>query len=256
MTSNSKLRIVHCFFNPVGIRFRRIYDTIVEQSRLGYDVGYICNKQKPDSDSEEFLNQLDDFCTLGSTRISMSPKPSLRDFGAIRLTRRFAQSVDANILHGHGAKGGAYARFAAGKMNKLGNQISVFYSPHAIASHVSRLSFNGFLFLALERRLAGLTHGIIFDSYYSAETYSKKIDELHCQYRIIPNGLNPEDFKEREFDTQVADFVFFGDLTKTSGADTLIKAINGVTVQTPVTAVIVGEGPEKRICLSFRKTWH
>ena len=245
MASRKTLRILHCLRAPKGDLFRHVRDLIYEQSRLGYEVGLLCDTRQSDEQAEDTLKKIDEICSLGLHRIAMNRIPGLRDFRSIRETRQVAERMDANIIHGHGAKGGVYARFAGTKLRKLGRNISIFYSPHGGTLHYNNITFPGFFILAAERRLASMTNGIIFESAYSAETFYAKIGEVPCQVRVIPPGLHLHEFVERDYIRQAADFVFVGDLVKSKGADLFLNALSKITVQTPVTAVIAGSGPEQ-----------
>ena len=245
--SRSKLRILHCFLDPKEQSFRNVRDIIYEQCRLGYDVGFICSNKICSPDQEEELLKMSDSCSLGSKRISIRKQHGLKDVANIRSTRKFAQKIQANIIHGHGYKAGIYARFAAGKLRKLGLNASAYYSPHFTYDNQNkRLNFTNLLSRSFERKLSSLSQGIIFHSNYSTQTYVDRIGEIPCQYRVITNGLLLDDFSEREHDIHAADFLFYGDLTQSEGPDIFIEALSGITVQTPVTAAIIGTGPEKQ----------
>ncbi|MGH1349656.1 MAG: glycosyltransferase [Methyloligellaceae bacterium] len=245
MHSGSRLRILHCLRLPKGGVFRHVRDLVYEQTRLGYDVGVVCDSSVISPYIEDSLQKMEEACSLGIHRIPMIRLPSFKDFSIIRKTRQIAEKVDANIIHGHGPKGGAYARFAAGKLKRLGKRVPVFYTPHGGSIHFSNLSFNGFFYLSAERRLASMTQGIIFESAYSERMFRSKIMEPPCQTRVIPNGLHDHEFNEREHDIQAADFLFVGEMIKLKGADLFLDALSKVTVQTPVRAVMVGDGPER-----------
>lgn len=246
MVSGNKLRILHCLRVPKGGVFRHVRDLVYEQGRLGYDVGVVCDSATGSEYAEATLKQMEDICSMGVHRIPMMRLPSFKDFGIIRTTRQLAQKVDANVIHGHGPKGGAYARFAAGKLMRLGKRVPVFYTPHGGSMHFSNLNFQEFFYLAAERRLAAITQGIIFESQYSERMFRSKIMEPPCQTKVIQYGLHDHEFTEREHDVHAADFLFFGELIKLTGADLFLKALSTITVQTPVTAVIAGDGPERR----------
>ena len=64
-----------------------------------------------------------------------------------------------DVIHGHGAKGGAYARLLPRVTSRV-----VLYTPHGGALHYSWRSPAGALFLGLERLLMARTDGILFES--------------------------------------------------------------------------------------------
>jgi len=147
--------------------------------------------------------------------------------------------VDADIVHGHGAKGGAYARLAAG----VGRAVAL-YTPHGGSLHYSATSPAGFVFLALERLLARRTGGLIFESRFSRDTYVSKIGRPACPVRVVPNGLAADEFAPVDCPPDAADFLFVGELRHLKGVDLLLRAVAAIRAERPVTAVIVGDGPD------------
>ena len=174
----------------------------------------------------------------------MSRQLGLRDMAAYRSVRRFAQTVDAQILHGHGAKGGAYARLAAHGRKRKGQHVRALYTPHGGSLHYSPESLKGRVFLGLEKRLAAKTDGLIFESAYSAGIYAANIGAPRCEARVIPNGLKPQEFYEVVLDATAADFVFVGELRHLKGVDVLLQALRQMRETIPVTAYIAGGGPD------------
>ena len=49
------------------------------------------------------------------------------------------RKLGVDVLHGHGAKGGAYARLAARKLKRKGSRVKAIYTPHGGSLHYSRI---------------------------------------------------------------------------------------------------------------------
>ena len=60
----------------------------------------------------------------------------------------------------------------------------------------------------------------------------------------MPNGLTPEDFAAQAACDAPADFLFVGELRRLKGVDVMLAALAQVHAQRPVSAVIVGAGPD------------
>jgi glycosyltransferase involved in cell wall biosynthesis len=212
---------------------------------MGHRVGIICDVRPAGKAAEATLLNLNgNICELGVVRAGMSRQVGLNDLTACRAVRRMARDTQAHILHGHGAKGGAYARLAAHKLKRSGQEICAFYTPHGGSLHYSPESLQGRIFMGLERRLGRKTDGLIFESAYSAEVYKTKVGDFPCEARIIPNGLRPQDFYELVLDESAADFVFVGELRHLKGVDILLHALAELNQKQPVTAYIAGGGPD------------
>ena len=175
---------------------------------MGHRVGVICDARRASPASETALRKLENLCAPGVVRIAMSRQLGLRDLTACIAVRRFARDMEAQILHGHGAKGGAYARLAAHWGKRKGQEIRAFYTPHGGSLHYTPDSLKGRIYLALEKRLAAKTDGLIFESRYSAGLYETKVGAPSGEARIIPNGLKPAEFYEIVLDEEAARFVF------------------------------------------------
>jgi glycosyltransferase involved in cell wall biosynthesis len=243
---NQQRRIIHCLRAPVGGLFRHVCDLVRAQSDMGHAVGIICDSRTGGDAAQERIDAISDSCALGIRRIAMSRQLGPSDFFARGAVRRFAAATNAEILHGHGAKGGAYARLIAPKLRQRGQNIRAFYTPHGGSLHFDRSTLSGRLFLTLERRLAPRSDGIIFESEYAAGLYKTKIGDYPCQAFIIPNGLWPDEFYQTIVDDDAADFLFVGELRALKGIDVMLKALADLRRRRPVTAVIVGSGPDER----------
>ena len=105
----------------------------------------------------------------------MSRLPGLGDAAVIRAVHQIARRQDAQVLHGHGAKGGAYARLAARALKREGRQTVSIYTPHGGSLHYPPTSAPGMLYLAIEKFLARYTDGLIFESDYMRRLYEQRV---------------------------------------------------------------------------------
>lgn len=229
----------------MGGLFRHVRDLAKAQYDAGHCVGLICDSLTGSDAAASQLASLAASCELGIRRLPMSRQLGLRDLGALHSVREFARTCEAEILHGHGAKGGAYARLAATSLRRSGRPIVSFYTPHGGSLHYDPESVAGRLFITLERWLAPRSDGLIFESRYSAGLFEKKIAPYPCPHFVVPNGLWPEEFKRRRLVPGAADFLFVGELRHLKGVDVLIEAVAGIVQDRSVSVLIVGTGPDE-----------
>ncbi len=214
---------------------------------MGNRVGIICDAKNYGEAAESALRNLaETVCDLGVTRVRMSRQLGLRDATATLAVKRVAQRTEAQVLHGHGAKGGAYARLAARSLKQAGQELRVFYTPHGGALHYSPASLKGRIFMALERKLAEFTDGLIFESDYAARLYEAQVGKPQCEMRIVLNGLRPQEFYDIVLDVDAAEFVFVGELRHLKGVDILLQALAEVRQKRPAAVFIAGTGPDER----------
>lgn len=241
----TSLNILHVLRAPVGGLFRHVADLARAQGASGHRVGVICCAQAGDGLTESRLAALQGDLELGLLRVPMARDIDPRDFTATRATHLHARKLGVDVLHGHGAKGGAYARLAAARLKRNGTRVISVYTPHGGSLHYAPSSLKGRVFMALERHLAHNTDGIVFESAYSSRIYAQNVAPArNIATRIIPNGVGPEEFVAVASTENAADFVFVGELRRLKGVDLLLEALAAIDEPKPPTAVIVGEGPD------------
>ncbi|HRK19658.1 MAG TPA: glycosyltransferase family 4 protein, partial [Hyphomicrobiaceae bacterium] len=101
-------RILHVLRAPVGGLFRHVQDLAREQTAAGHEVGVICSDTGNVLTAER-LDALNRDIALGVTRLPMGREIGLGDYRAWRAVAGHARDLRVDVLHGHGAKGGAYA---------------------------------------------------------------------------------------------------------------------------------------------------
>ncbi len=241
---SQRFRILHCLRAPVGGLFRHVLDLSSEQSARGHDVGLIVDSTSANPLTEARLANAAPNLKLGITRVPMSRTPGLGDAAACRAVADAARRLQADVLHGHGAKGGAYARIATRILKFEGRRVVSIYTPHGGSLHFPPGSPQGVLFIGLEKVLARVTDGLIFESDYARRVYEKRVGKSLAPSRVITNALQPADFAAYAPPPGAADFLFVGELRRLKGVDLMIGALAEVARVRPVQALIVGAGPD------------
>ena len=240
---SSTLRILHCLRAPVGGVFRHVHDLALGQAQLGAEVGIICDTHT--EGDPVALGRLADNCVLGVTRISMARQLGFGDRRATGKVARLAGKLRADVLHGHGAKGGAYARLAARRLKRKGSRVKAIYTPHGGNLHASASSPRGRLALMAERRLLPLTDGLLCESMFAANRFVGLVGEPRCPGRVVLHGLYRHEFYEPMLADDAVDFVFVGELRYLKGVDVLLEALAAHQAVFPGRALIVGSGPDE-----------
>jgi glycosyltransferase involved in cell wall biosynthesis len=235
-----QLTILHVLRAPVGGLFRHVIDLASGQAARGHRVGMVVDAVTGGARAEAALADLSPRLALGITRVPMSRSLGARDIAAAaHVSHRVAQGRP-DIVHGHGAKGGAYARLA-----RSGGAVRA-YTPHGGSLHYRWGTVSGFVYLGLERALMRRTDLFLFESAYSRDVFRLKVGDPGPRARVVHNGVAPGEFEPIRPDPQAADIVFVGELRLLKGVDVLIDAIALLgRVGHSVTAVIVGEGPDR-----------
>ncbi len=243
---DGKLRIVHCFRSPVGGIFRHVRDLVDEQIKNGHEVGIICDSNTGGAFEESLFAQLKGRLALGLHRIPMDRAVGPSDIRATWQLYNKIRSLKIDVLHSHGAKGGAYARLIGTAMGWLGKRPARLYCPHGGSIHYDQTRLSGRIYFRLERFLERLTDRLIFVSRYEREGYFAKVGKTKCPHSLIYNGLREEEFVPVTTSPDAADFVYVGMMRDLKGVDLFLEALPLVARQSgrPVSAVLIGDGPD------------
>ena len=241
----STLRILHCLRAPSGGLFRHVHDLALAQAQLGAEVGIVFDSRL--EGDPVTLGRLADNCALGIARVPMGRHAGLGDWRATAKVAKLSSRLGVDVLHGHGAKGGAYARLAARKLKRRGMNVKATYTLHGgtlLYAYASRVMSR--FYIMAERKLLPLSDGLLFESAFAANRYAEVVGVPSCPVRVVPNGLYPHEFYEPMLADDAADFVFIGEFRKAKGIDTLLEALAIHQSIFPGRALIVGSGPEER----------
>jgi glycosyltransferase involved in cell wall biosynthesis len=233
------LRILHVLRAPVGGLFRHVIDLAGGQAARGHAVGIIADSTTGGARADAALAALAPRLALGVTRLPMSRHIDHRDLAAVKTVARRAADHNVDILHGHGAKGGAYVRL-------VGRHRAIrVYTPHGGSLHYRWLSPVGFPYLVAERALMLRTDLMLFESAYGRDTFRAKIG-TPTMARVVHNGLNASEFTAITAKPDATDLVFIGELRTLKGVDVLLDAIALIAREgRAVNATIAGEGPDE-----------
>lgn len=233
------MRILHVFRTPVGGLFRHVRDLARGQSEAGHQIGVLCDSSTGGETAERLLNGISGNCALGINRMPISRQPAVGDLSGIHSTYRQVRRLRPDMVHCHGAKGGLYGRVAA---RMLG--IPSIYTPHGGSLNYEWSTASGAAFLATERALRLVGTGLHFVCRYERDAFATKIGLGTSPYRVIHNGLWPEEIKTITPVPDAPDILFIGDMRAIKGVDVLLEALALVNRTRRTTACLVGEGPE------------
>jgi glycosyltransferase involved in cell wall biosynthesis len=239
------LNILHVMRAPVGGLFRHVTDLARGQAARGHRVGIIADRSTGGAQAEATLSALASKLAHGVTRVPMSRHVGASDFLAVRHVSQRAQAVAADVIHGHGAKGGAYARLAS-LPSPTDRKTIRAYTPHGGSLHFGWASPAGLLYLNAERALMSRTDLFLFESAYGRDVFKTKIGEPPKLVRVVHNGVTDDEFQPIVVTQGASDLLFIGELRMLKGVDVLIAAIRQLAQQgRKVTATIVGDGTDR-----------
>jgi glycosyltransferase involved in cell wall biosynthesis len=235
-------RILHVFRAPVGGLFRHVADVARLQARAGHAVGLFCDASTGGERAERTLAALAPDLALGVVRVPMRRNPHASDVAALTALAAFRRRVGATVLHGHGSKGGVYARLVAPGPSRPIRA----YTPHGGSFNYKPGTPMHRLYMAAEAMLTRRTDVLLFESAYIAgrhEAYVGARGRLSC---IVPNGICESEFAPVAVGPEAHDLVYVGELREAKGIGFLLQALARLRAQggRRPNLLVVGAGPD------------
>ncbi|MCO6185840.1 glycosyltransferase [Rhizobium sp. L1K21] len=240
------LRIIHCFRSPVGGIFRHVRDLVYEHSRAGHQVGILCDSTTGGSFEDKLFEEIQGDLALGVTRLPIGRSVGPSDLAALWSAYKQIKSLQPDVLHGHGAKGGALARVIGSALRANKYRVARLYSPHGGSMHFVGKGIKGAVVFTLERLLKRFGDAMVFVCAYERDVFIRQIGKP-ARMRVVYNGLKPEEFEPVTPASDRRDFLFIGMLRDLKGPDLFINAFAEAERKAgrPLSALMIGDGPDE-----------
>jgi glycosyltransferase involved in cell wall biosynthesis len=238
--SAKPLRILHAVRAPVGGIFRHIIDLANGQAERGHQVGIIADSLTGGDRAAAALAEIAPRLALGVHRLAMQRAPHPSDLTAWPHFMRIVHRLKPDVLHGHGAKAGAFVR-----MRPASKDTIRVYTPHGGSLHYPLTSVKGQIFSRLERALMNRTELFLFESAFARNTYQRLIGTPTGPVKCVFNGVTAEEFDPVTVADDATDLVYVGEFRHIKGADLLVDAVAQLRAKgKPVTLTLGGDGEE------------
>jgi glycosyltransferase involved in cell wall biosynthesis len=239
-TPDQPLRILHAVRAPVGGIFRHILDVANGQADRGHQVGLIADSLTGGERATAALAEIAPRLKLGVHRIAIHREPHPTDAVVWGQMARLIRRLNPDVLHGHGAKAGAFVR-----MKGASKQTIRVYTPHGGSLHYPPSTMKGALYSRLERALMNRTDLFLFESAFARDTYQRMIGTPQGLVRCVFNGVTADEFDPVTKAEDATDIVYVGEFRHIKGADLLVDAVARLRADgRPVTLTLAGDGEE------------
>lgn len=232
------LSIVHVLRAPVGGLFRHVVDLAREQASRGCRVGIVADSLTGGERAEKTFRDLLPSLALGVHRLPISRNAGPSDVANLFRIARLLSSLAPDVVHGHGSKGGLFAR-APGLLRRGPVRA---YTPHGGSFNLSS-GPRGAVYMGAERLLARVTDLFLFESAYIRARFEDWVDAPDARKFVTLNGIGEDEFTPVEPRADAADFLYLGELRAVKGIDTLLEALASPALP-PWTLNVVGAGPD------------
>jgi glycosyltransferase involved in cell wall biosynthesis len=228
--------IVQILRAPAGGIRKHVLDILENISNEKMQQVFITNIKDSDID----LNFLTENPHIEILNIEIQESPGISDFVNMFTIFNFLKHRDITVVHGHGAKGGLYARV----LGRLLHAKTV-YTPHGGSLHRIHGAIKNLIFDLVEKLLVPLTDIFLFESIYTADVFSKNIADPGTKKIINYNGVEIPKLKATQ--TYIAGnklkIASFGLLRELKGHDIFIKTCHLLkTKNIPFHYTIYGAG--------------
>jgi len=234
------LRILHAVRAPVGGIFRHILDLANAQADRGHYVGIVADSLTGGQRAEAALNEIAPRLKLGVHRTAIHREPFPTDILVWLRFMRLIRKLKPQVLHGHGAKAGAFVR-----LKPRSRETIRVYTPHGGSLHYPLNTLKGAVYSRLERALMDSTDLLLFESAFARDTYQRTIGTPGGLVRCVFNGVTAGEFDPIAEAADATDLVYVGEFRHIKGADILIDAVALLRAGgRPVTLTLAGDGEE------------
>jgi glycosyltransferase involved in cell wall biosynthesis len=229
------MKIVHVFRAPIGGLFRHVRDLARGQTEIGHEVGIVCDSTTGGDYATKLLSELKPYTSLGIERRPISRMPGVGDILGARAVIDVAKTLRPDVLHGHGAKGGAYARLAGYRLG-----IKSFYTPHGGSLHHPASWPMQMVYDGTEKMLRRMGTGLCFVCKYERDRFDRMIGINGAPHIVAHNGLWDDEFIPAIAAPDATDFLFVGEMRDYKGVDILLRALALIP---GASLTLVGDGP-------------
>jgi glycosyltransferase involved in cell wall biosynthesis len=238
--SDQPLRILHAVRAPVGGIFRHILDLANGQAERGHHVGLVADSLTGGERADAALAEIAPRLKLGVHRLAIRREPHITDALVWSRFMRLIRSLNPDVVHGHGAKAGAFIR-----MKGASKGIIRVYTPHGGSLHYPLNTTKGALYSRMERTLMNRTDLFLFESAFARDTYQRTIGTPTGLVRCVFNGVTADEFDPIVKAEDATDIVYVGEFRHIKGADLLVDAVARLRSDgRPVTLTLAGDGEE------------
>jgi glycosyltransferase involved in cell wall biosynthesis len=234
------LRILHAVRAPVGGIFRHILDLANGQADRGHHVGIVADSLTGGERAANALAEIAPKLKLGVHRVAIRRDPGPADLLVWARFRGLIRQLRPDVLHGHGAKAGTFAR----QMRRSPGVIRV-YTPHGGSLHFPLNTIKGAVYSRIERALMNNTDLFLFESVFARDTYQRTIGTPKGLVRCVFNGVTADEFDPVTRADDATDVVYVGEFRDIKGADLLVDAVALLHADgKPITLTLAGDGEE------------
>jgi glycosyltransferase involved in cell wall biosynthesis len=243
-TEIKRIHVLQIVGDPVGGIRKHVHSIIGDLNQDTFLQSYSFSVISQDKIFLTDIKKLSSFL-YGLIPLKIKKQPHISDLTNLIKLVNYCKKNHVDIIHGHGAKGGLYARIVS-----LICAIPSIYTPHGGVAHPMFGYLHDRFYIFVEKVLARFTAHYIFESKYTAESFFRRIGEYKRPWIVNHNGIKPCLDSDKLFQKKNSNYIInigvFGMLRKEKGQMYLINSID-LLINSGVSHVrlhVFGDGPD------------
>lgn len=239
-----KIKVLQVVGDPVGGIRKHVHD-ILDGMNDEFDFVYVSSK----NGDKTFYSEIGSITKNIEQHyeLHISKKPAITDIRNIITIYKLIKQHNISVVHGHGAKGGLYARLA-GRLAGC----KVIYTPHGGVVHNMFNPLLDRIYKFVEKYLCRFTDLLIFESHYTANSFDDKFGCKKVKVLVNYNGIKIPTTQSIQPNKMIGSLVkrigVFGMMREEKGQDLAFDAVkrlikDGINIELH----FFGDGPLKEI---------
>lgn len=234
--------VVQILRAPIGGIRKHVFDILESLSSKDIQQVFITNANDTDADLPNYKN-------LKTYNFKIKDQPELQDLDNIFQIYKVLKSYKVSVIHGHGAKGGIYARILSFVLGA-----KCVYTPHGGSLHRVHGKFKNKIYDLIELIFMPFTDVYLFESKYSRNEFTNNVCDAKDKSIINYNGVDVPEMKSPKFYSagEKINLASFGLLRHLKGHDIAIEACAILAREKiPFQYTIYGRGEEEVALLAL-----
>lgn len=246
------IHVMQIVGDPIGGIRKHVHSVIHGLDRARFVQSYAYSTTAQDEHFRREIGPLQALL-LGAVPLRIRKKPHPGDLLNLVKLIYYVKKNKVDVIHGHGAKGGLYARVVGRFCN-----IKSVYTPHGGMVHNMFAKWEDRLYTAVEKWLSPMTDLYIFESKYTSNSFQNKVVQLPSdRWMVNYNGIPEPNLKEVALRSQdlgyelknheVMQVGIFAMLRSQKGQIYAIRAISNLLAsgKDKICLHLFGDGPDK-----------
>jgi glycosyltransferase involved in cell wall biosynthesis len=260
INNNKSIHVMQIVGDPVGGIRKHVHSILLNMDSTQIKQSYAFSSINGDSTFHQEISLLEERLNGAIIPLIIKKKPNYMDIVNIIKLVRHVKKTNVDIIHGHGAKGGLYARLTA----KICG-IKAIYTPHGGSVHNMFSPLADKVYILIEKWLYNMTDYFVFESQYTEKMYYTRVGCSSEHAVVNYNGIDPINIDDIKAQTEKLGYMLpphdiphigvVGMLRPQKGQIYAIYAAKELINKGNIVYLhFFGDGPDRKMLMQLTKT--